>query len=105
MNLNKDGGSAFNEANNFALIVHAVYYTDQWPQYFRRGPGFLETPLPDVIGTVVEILAWGLFLRDSPWDIVRDVKKVNKREWQTFRPHIGAAPLRAMNYKINTKFL
>ena len=26
--LSKDGGSAFNEAHNFALIVYPVYYRD-----------------------------------------------------------------------------
>ena len=29
INLSKDGGSAFNEAHDFTLIVHPVYYRDQ----------------------------------------------------------------------------
>ena len=29
-NLSKDGGSAFNEAHDFALIVHPVFHRDQW---------------------------------------------------------------------------
>ena len=30
LRVSKDGGSAFNEAHDFALIVHPVYYRDQW---------------------------------------------------------------------------
>ena len=41
--------------------------------WFPRDTVWDTTPLCHaVIGTVVNTLAWGLFLRDHPWNIVRD---------------------------------
>ena len=54
-NLSKDGGLAFNEAHDFALIVHPVYYRDQCIQYSASDLASIENrliQLPKIIDDV-----------------------------------------------------